>query len=133
MLITIFISCSIGNHVHAAGDGKEEGVGSHERRRLQSTDGKGGRKMLETPVFKLEGGLKVYYTYKTCTPVELKVDRVSVLQFEVSMWMHGTTSYCTLLSGIQVCFSEINRRFSHLLLMAEHILTCSLVVPFTRK
>jgi hypothetical protein len=40
-----------------------------------------GRNLGEIPAFKIEGGLKTYL--KSCTPAELRMDKFTVLQFEV--------------------------------------------------
>ena len=42
-----------------------------------------GRNLGEIPAFKIEGGLKTYLTFKSCTPAELRMDKFTVLQFEV--------------------------------------------------
>lgn len=42
-----------------------------------------GRNLVETPAFKIEGGLKTYLTFKSCTPAELRMDKFTVWQFEV--------------------------------------------------
>ncbi|XP_073389884.1 uncharacterized protein [Physcomitrium patens] len=62
---------------HTDTDGNEV-TGSHDRK-LPSTE---GHSAVETPSFKLEGGLKTYPTYKSCTPADLRNDKFSVLQFE---------------------------------------------------
>lgn len=41
------------------------------------------RNLGETPTFKFEGGLKTYPTYKSCSPSDLRMDKFTVLQFEV--------------------------------------------------
>lgn len=41
-----------------------------------------GRNLGEIPAFKIEGGLKTYLTFKSCTPAELRMDKFTVLQFE---------------------------------------------------
>lgn len=57
-------------------------VGSHGRR-LKST-GLGGNKLVDsTPVLKIEGGLRMYNSFRSCTPADLRMDKVTVLQFEV--------------------------------------------------
>lgn len=57
-------------------------VGSHGRR-LQST-GLGGRKLVDSaPMIKYEGGLRMYNSFQSCTPADLRVDKVTVLQLEV--------------------------------------------------
>ena len=52
-----------------------------------------GRNLAETPAFKIEGGLKTFLTFKSCTPPELRVDKFSVLQFEVHKQFCNPLSY----------------------------------------
>ncbi|KAG0591274.1 hypothetical protein M758_1G158500 [Ceratodon purpureus] len=47
-----------------------------------TSDAGKGRNLVETPAFKIEGGLKTYLTFKSCTPAELRMDKFTVLQFE---------------------------------------------------
>ncbi len=54
----------------------------HQRRKLQAMDSSTAQKLLDPQNFKIEGGLKVYHTYKFCTPQEQE-DKLSVWQFEV--------------------------------------------------
>ncbi len=66
-----------------ANDVEKDGVeGLHQRRKLQAMDSTAAQKLLDSQNFKIEGGLKVYHTYKFCTPQEQE-DKLSVWQFEV--------------------------------------------------
>lgn len=49
---------------------------------LIGDDGEGGRSLGDTPVFKFEGSLKTYPTFKTCAPAALGMAKFTVLQFE---------------------------------------------------
>ncbi|CAM6019669.1 unnamed protein product [Sphagnum balticum] len=65
-----------------ANDVEKDGVeGLHQRRKLQAMDSTAAQKLLDSQNFKIEGGLKVYHTYKFCTPQEQE-DKLSVWQFE---------------------------------------------------
>ena len=64
-----------------------------------TSDAGKGRNLVETPAFKIEGGLKTYLTFKSCTPAELRMDKFTVLQFEVhqTLFNHLTYSYAEAL------------------------------------